>query len=61
MTSTYFTAELFYKGEDNCILWTLTAASFSQARSKFKELAYYRNMELGWIERNDEYQLCEAV
>jgi len=59
--STHYTAELFYKGQDNCILWTLAASSAAQARSKFKELAYYRNMDLGRIERNGDYEVCEVI
>ena len=59
--NTHYTAELFYKGQDNCILWTLTASSAAQARSKFKDLAYYRDMQLGQIEQNDAYEVCNVI
>jgi hypothetical protein len=59
--SFHYTAELFYKGQDNGYLETLTARSAAQARSKFKELAYYRNMDLGQVERNDDYEVCGVI
>ena len=59
--SNHYTAELFHKGQDNGYLETLTARSAAEARSKFKDLAYYRNMDLGRIERNDDYEVCEVI
>ena len=59
--SNHYTAELFYKGQGNGYLETLTARSAAEARSKFKDLAYYCNMDLGRIERNDDYEVCEVI
>ncbi len=61
MTATHYTAELFYKGTNNCILWTLPASSYREAHSKFRDLAYIRSMALGRIERNDDYEVCEVI
>ena len=59
--SFHYTAELFFKGKDYGYLETITARSLAQARSKFKELAYYRNQDLGQVMRDDDHGVCEVI